>query len=215
MDVETVNDIFAVPLFLKVWPDTQATNAELQRVILERMPAASKRLHSNVGGWHSEGADLLSWGGSAVEQLGRWILQATKDMTLSTTGLTTVKGRFTVWAWANVLETGGYNLVHDHPRHGWSGVYYVVPGNNLSANELAGQIEFIDPRNLVDAHPLPGNPFAGEVRIKPEAGMMLMFPGWLKHYVHPYQGAEPRISISFNVRYEEPQEELTGEQRPL
>ena len=204
MDVDSVSYLYSVPLYLNSWPDSAETNDELQRLIEARLPAQSGRYHSNVGGWHSEGADLMSWGGPAIERLGGWILQATKDMTAATSGLTTVTGRFTVWAWANVLYRGGYNFVHDHPRHGWSGVYYVDPGDNDSANELAGQIEFVDPRNLVAAHPLPGDPFSSEVRIRPETGMMLMFPGWLKHFVHPYQGSRPRISISFNVRYEEP-----------
>lgn len=206
MERETVTHIYPVPLFLQVWPDTEQVNAELSRIILERAPQNTKRYKSNVGGWHSENADLLSWGGAAIQQLGQWIQAATKDMTRASSGLETIKGRYTAWAWANLLYPGGYNLVHDHPRHGWSGVYYVAPGEKDPDNVLAGQIEFIDPRGCVDAHLLPGEPFSGPVRIEPVAGMMLMFPGWLRHVVYPYRGQSPRISISFNLRYEEPDE---------
>jgi hypothetical protein len=36
-------------------------------------------------------------------------------------------------------------------------------------------------------------------RVVPQTGMLLMFPAWLYHYVHPYRGTEPRISVAFNV----------------
>jgi hypothetical protein len=28
---------------------------------------------------------------------------------------------------------------------------------------------------------------------------MVLFPGWLNHYVHPYYGPAERISIAFNM----------------
>jgi hypothetical protein len=28
---------------------------------------------------------------------------------------------------------------------------------------------------------------------------MIVFPGWLQHFVHPYFGSGERISIAFNV----------------
>jgi hypothetical protein len=33
----------------------------------------------------------------------------------------------------------------------------------------------------------------------PVAGMVLVFPNWLFHFVNPFQGIGERISISFNV----------------
>jgi len=38
--------------------------------------------------------------------------------------------------------------------------------------------------------------------IRPRTGMLVIFPGWLQHYVHPYRGGRPRVSLSFNVRLE-------------
>jgi hypothetical protein len=35
--------------------------------------------------------------------------------------------------------------------------------------------------------------------VRPENGMMLIFPGWLNHYVHPYWGERERISVAFNL----------------
>ena len=67
---------------------------------------------------------------------------------------------------------------------------------------LSGTIEFIDPRVGIGAIKVPGNPFDESLRLEAEPGMMLMFPSWLKHYVHPYQGPGVRISISFNSWFE-------------
>jgi hypothetical protein len=35
--------------------------------------------------------------------------------------------------------------------------------------------------------------------IKPQAGMMLTFPAWIEHQVHPFTGDGNRISIAINV----------------
>ncbi len=206
MTQNDISGIFAVPLFSRIWPDAAAVNGELKRLILERAPPRSDRAWSNVGGWHSP-ADLHSWGGPAVQQLVGWISAATKEVTMATGAPGRFEGDFTLWAWANLLRSGGYNMVHDHARAGWSGVYYVEPGEDDPDNPLAGQIEFLDPRNGASSHHLPGKPFDTPVRIKPEAGRMMVFPGWLKHYVHPYAGRSERISISFNLIYQPPNEQ--------
>ena len=35
--------------------------------------------------------------------------------------------------------------------------------------------------------------------VKPLPGIMVMFPGWLVHQVHPFHGDGERISIAFNI----------------
>jgi hypothetical protein len=29
--------------------------------------------------------------------------------------------------------------------------------------------------------------------------MLVVFPGWLQHYVHPYRGTRPRVAIACNL----------------
>jgi hypothetical protein len=36
-------------------------------------------------------------------------------------------------------------------------------------------------------------------RIVPRSGLLLLFPAWLYHYVHPYVGTVPRVCVAFNV----------------
>ena len=47
---------------------------------------------------------------------------------------------------------------------------------------------------------IPGFDFGRSRTIAPEPGMMLLFPAWMPHMVHPFYGLGERIAISFNVR---------------
>ena len=45
----------------------------------------------------------------------------------------------------------------------------------------------------------PGDPYGEPLRVRPEAGLLVIFPSWLYHWVHPYGGQTPRIAVSFNA----------------
>jgi hypothetical protein len=60
-------------------------------------------------------------------------------------------------------------------------------------------LEFLDPRSGVEAVTAPGDPYGEPVRIRPAAGLLVIFPSWLYHWVHPYAGCTPRIAVSFNA----------------
>ena len=64
---------------------------------------------------------------------------------------------------------------------------------------LSGVLEFLDPRAGVDAVTAPGDPYGEPFRVRPQAGLLVIFPSWLYHWVHPYTGQTPRIAISFNA----------------
>ncbi len=76
----------------------------------------------------------------------------------------------------------------------WSGVVYVDMGDPDAVPADNAYIAFVDPR--------PANIHATTLQIRPEAGLLLMFPAWLPHYVNPYKGKGTRISIAFNVTIE-------------
>jgi uncharacterized protein (TIGR02466 family) len=98
-----------------------------------------------------------------------------------------------------VLRKGGYHNVHDHPNAVWSGVYYVRAPAADKDRALSGVIEFLDPRQGAAANSLPGSSLRERLRYAPTPGLMIVFPGWLRHLVHPVTGDGARISISFNV----------------
>ena len=60
-------------------------------------------------------------------------------------------------------------------------------------------LEFLDPRAGVEAVTAPGDPYGEPFRVRPQAGLLVVFPSWLYHWVHPYAGQTPRIAISFNA----------------
>jgi len=102
--------------------------------------------------------------------------------------------------WANVSKSGHYNSVHDHPGTTWSGVYYVSAGKVETNDPANGRLELLDPRVGVSLFGREEGLLGGRYFIEPMPGLMVLFPSWLKHMVHPFFGSGERISISFNVR---------------
>jgi len=98
-------------------------------------------------------------------------------------------------AWAVVMETRGHQLPHLHPAAWLSGVYYVmVPEATRSTESMEGWIEFGKPEPTLRCKVTP------EVRrYQPEEGLMLLFPSYLYHHTVPFETAEKRISIAFDV----------------
>jgi hypothetical protein len=78
-------------------------------------------------------------------------------------------------------------------------VYYVDPGSYSPDSSLSGILEFLDPRAGAEAVRAPGDPYGEPVRVRPQAGLLVIFPSWLYHWVHPYQGDTPRVAVSFNA----------------
>lgn len=102
--------------------------------------------------------------------------------------------------WINALEPGGMHSGHIHPHSVVSGTYYVAtpPG--------AGALRLEDPRlaqmmaappRRADASPAARTFF----HIPAKAGQVVLWESWLRHEVLVNAAAEPRLSISFNVRW--------------
>jgi uncharacterized protein (TIGR02466 family) len=177
-------------------PDAEAMNQELQALILSEETKYSSLGRSNIGGWHSR-TDFLNQTGPAVAALTTWITWTVNQMVAVTAGHGTFKGKISLSAWATICRAGSYHAPHSHPDSAWSGVYYVDAGT--LDRTLSGVLEFLDPRAGVEAVTAPGDPYGEPVRVRPEAGLIVIFPSWLYHWVHPYGGRTPRIAISFNA----------------
>jgi tetratricopeptide (TPR) repeat protein len=103
------------------------------------------------------------------------------------------------------LLTGWAILTEDHKHHGWhihqagwiSGVYYIeVPDLDCSRDELAGTIEF-------GPYPFAENekklrPYRW--RVRPEPGLLLLFPSYFAHRTWPTRLPDHRICVAFDVR---------------
>lgn len=106
-----------------------------------------------------------------------------------------------IQAWVMVCPTGGYVVPHDHADTShFSVAWYLDAGDaDRAASPDSGRLVFQDPRRVpptiagLEIHPTT-------FTILPETGMMVVFPGWLTHWVHPYRGERPRVCLSANVR---------------
>jgi uncharacterized protein (TIGR02466 family) len=179
-------------------PDAEAMNQELRELILAEEGSYLTLGRSNIGGWHSR-PDFLNRPEAAVAALTTWVTWVVSQMVHATTGLGAFKGQLSVSAWATICREGAYHAPHSHPGSAWSGVYYVDAGVFNPNRPLSGVLEFLDPRVGVEAVNTPGDLSGDPVRVRPESGLLVVFPSWLYHWVHPYAGQSPRIAVSFNV----------------
>jgi uncharacterized protein (TIGR02466 family) len=104
-----------------------------------------------------------------------------------------------------VNQFGDYHDLHNHPHSYLSGTYYVsvpqaqevLPGRD---DRRPGAISFYDPRPQANMNAVRDDPqIEAEYTVHPDNGMLLLWPSFLHHFVHPNLSREPRISISFNA----------------
>ena len=179
-------------------PDAEAMNQGLRTLILEEESEYPSLGRSNIGGWHSR-PDFLHREDANVEALSSWITWALRRMICTTTGRDDFAGTASISAWAAICRAGAYHAPHSHPDSAWSGVYYVDSGTDNRDQPLSGVLEFLDPRAGAEAVSAPGDPYGEPFRVRAQSGLLVMFPSWLYHWVHPYAGETPRIAISFNA----------------
>jgi len=193
---------FSTPILIRTWPDSGPFNAELQELVLARERESQGVVKSNLGGWQSE-QGLFHWQHPAIAELQQRVREATVEITSKTCreSLQGLAVDMHVNGWANVSRDRSYNRIHAHSDCTWSGVYYVSVGEPVSSVPDNGSIEFLDLHMAAQSGhgQLPGRPFGGQLRVPPAPGLMVLFPSWLFHWVHPFQGTGVRISIAFNV----------------
>lgn len=194
------------PTFKALWPTTfmqvmlpgaEPANAALKSVI-EKMDAGSDDLTTDylAGNFLSNPHPVAGWLKQCFER-------ATRDYA-GNMGID-YELDFHIQAWPNVNRFGDYHNLHNHP-HAWlSGTYYVdVPERSREMRTRAdlnpGAISFFDPRPQANMMAIKGDGQVDpEYRLLPKAGMLLLWPAFVHHLVHPNLSDEKRISVSFNV----------------
>ena len=110
-----------------------------------------------------------------------------------------------VQGWPNVNRFGDYHDPHNHPRAYLSGTYYVKIPTKMEklrgrGDGRPGCITFYDPRPAVNAVAIKKDPYIEpEYTVAPEPGLLLLWPGFITHFVHPNLSKQARVSISFNI----------------
>jgi uncharacterized protein (TIGR02466 family) len=203
LDVAVTPDItltFGVPVMIHMVPGAAPFNDGLKRLILARETDGKGKAKSNAGGWHSD-ETLLSWPEPEVVALKGWIDDAVQKMCrlpLREKG-NALRLAYKATAWANVNRSGHYNTAHVHPGSHWSVVYYVAVGIEEPGHAFNGLLELKDPRPAAVFGRLPKFMFGRDLTIRPQPGMLVVFPAWVEHWVHPFFGSGERISIAVNI----------------
>jgi uncharacterized protein (TIGR02466 family) len=195
--------IFGSPLMVHRWADTTSLNEALRVAILDHERANKGAAKTNVGGWHSEFGSLEFCGAE-----GKVLTQRMREMGDEATarvyreyGKPPGRMTWTLHAWANVNRSGHFNQTHTHAGSTWSGTYYVDAGYGDSDPSQATALHLFDPCMARSDVFLPGVA-PSSFSIRPEPGLMVLFPSYIAHMVFPHAGEMPRISIAFNLRRE-------------
>lgn len=107
--------------------------------------------------------------------------------------------------WANINRRGDYHDLHNHPHAYLSGTYYVAMPERSDTKQnrkdvRPGCITFYDPRGSANMTAIKGDPqIEAEFTVTPKPGLLLLWPAFVNHFVHPNLSDEDRISISYNV----------------
>jgi hypothetical protein len=97
-------------------------------------------------------------------------------------------------AWSVRLRPGGFHANHVHPR-GWisSAFYVALPSTMEGAATQAGWLKFGQPGPPTRPRLPP------EFFVRPEPGLLALFPSYLWHGTVPFGGDETRLTIAFDV----------------
>ena len=145
---------------------------------------------TNRGGWNSRDNAVLSLPFLAPLDavIRTYCLQAFREMGVG-------EATFVLQSWINLHDRGGFNFQHMHEGALLSGTFYlrVPPGS--------GALVLREPRPGVTNAYVKGSGANAykDVHLAPEAGLLVVFPHWLEHYVEPHGSDEPRIAIPFNA----------------
>ena len=97
--------------------------------------------------------------------------------------------------WCVVLEPGGHQIPHIHPGAWLSGVYYPqVPEPIRTGAGPGGWLEFGQPDREFPSKLPPHT-----LRVRPEEGLLVLFPSYFYHRTIPFDEPGTRISVAFDV----------------
>ncbi len=186
---------FSTPVWTSKINNFKNANKEIYNYILalqKRDP--NGQIKSNFNGWHSKDFDLKE---NAPKNLIN-LFAPSINLALKEMAWDLEKQEIKITnMWAIINTKGAFNQKHQHGNSDISAAYYV------NAPDDCGDIAFYDPRPApLFRHPLAKEPNilnATVNSIKPEEGMLVLFPSYLEHSVNPNLSDKKRIVISFNL----------------
>ncbi|MGH8687803.1 MAG: TIGR02466 family protein [Burkholderiales bacterium] len=197
IDPDGFRELWPILFLQRSLPTAEPANAALERLIVAREAARPELTTAyREGNLFSEHDSAIAWLAQCIHKTATdYCRRAGMDYPID----------WSLHGWANVNRLGDYHDPHNHPHAYLSGTYYVrVPASRATPRNRAdvrpGCISLYDPR-VTNMSAIRDDPQSNpELTIAPAAGMILMWPAYLMHFVHPNLADEPRISVSFNLK---------------
>ena len=97
-------------------------------------------------------------------------------------------------AWSVRLHRDGYHTSHVHPK-GWisSACYIQLPDSMEAGHTEEGILSFGAP-GMLTTPSLPA-----ELSVRPEVGLLVLFPSYFWHGTLPFHSDKPRLSVAFDA----------------
>jgi uncharacterized protein (TIGR02466 family) len=101
-----------------------------------------------------------------------------------------------IQCWATIIKSGGFLDTHFHPPGWLSGVYYprLPDAVNHHSENYEGWIEFGKEYYRIGSEDHPP-----VFVVKPNPGLMVLFPSYMGHRTLPFESTEERMSVSFDI----------------
>jgi uncharacterized protein (TIGR02466 family) len=190
----TCHTLFPTALYVFRLHDIEALNQQLLELIYQLRKVDPGYTASNVLGWHSK-VNLFEL--KEVQPL-----KVRIDMAIAEVATAMGYEKVTIApanCWANINPHNASNKIHDHANCLFSGVYYVKTPENC------GNLTLYDPREPRTFYKPAVQNYtaytADAIAHVAEAGLLLIFPSWLRHGVEPNLSHEDRVSIGFNYTF--------------
>ena len=94
-------------------------------------------------------------------------------------------------AWSVRLNRGGFHINHIHPEGWLSSAFYVRLPDKMNGQE--GWLQFGQPG------PPTSPPLAPDHLVKPEPGLLVLFPSYMWHGTVPFAADDRRLTCAFDI----------------
>jgi tetratricopeptide (TPR) repeat protein len=96
--------------------------------------------------------------------------------------------------WSVRLHSAGYHTSHVHPK-GWiSSAFYVQLPDSMRAGRTGQGILSFGAPGMLTQPTLPA-----ELSIRPEVGLLVLFPSYFWHGTLPFHSEQPRLTVAFDA----------------
>ena len=193
LSVELINEY--PPMFFTHFADYTQYHAPLiaRLLELEKDENFTHRFKMGIGG--SKVRDVHRWGipeadlihARALEYFARATDKKVSDVKVDA-------------CWASITRKYEYLTIHGHYNCLGAVVYMLTPGDPDENNPNSGQFAIVDPR-VPACCPVQEGCATTEIAPNMIEGAMIQFPVDIMHFVHPYTGDAPRITIAWNLYF--------------